>query len=299
MEQTVFVLDEERLTKDFIEAYNAGKVTIRDGVGYWAKGSGNTGIIKHLPFKEAPYEGVKEALKQAQLTNVLTAAASTSVILGAIVVQTRYLASKLETLQEQVDIIAQDQHSANIVFYLEKVTSYAGLIASARTLLIDRNVIDECRDVASSLLASLLIQRNQILSFVDNLLSYAGGAEVSPRYYSLVVNFVQAILDVVPSAARLEFLLSDRMGRFGLSEVLLKEAGEGYERGLVAYKSFLVESKKDIIKGNFLLERKQVFDDIEEQALSLFNSEMNAALMRLPEGKVAVESKPHEALLLG
>jgi hypothetical protein len=299
MEQTVFVLDEERLTKDFIEAYNAGKVTIRDGVGYWAKGSGNTGIIKHLPFKEAPYEGVKEALKKAQLTNVLTTAASTSVILGAIVVQTRYLASKLETLQEQVDVIAQDQHSANIVFYLEKVTSYAGLIASARTLLIDRNVIDECMDVASSLLASLLIQRNQILSFVDNLLSYAGGIEVSPRYYNLVVNFVQAILDVVPSAAHLEFLLSDRMGRFGLSEILLREAREGYERGLLAYKSFLVESKNSIIKGSFLLERKQVFDDIEEQALLLFNSEMNAALMRLPEGKVAVESKPHEALLFG
>ncbi len=213
MEKTIFILDERRLTKEFIEAYNAGKVTIRDGVGYWAKGSGKTGIIKHLPFKEAPYEGVKEAMKQAQIANVLTAAASTSVILGAIVVQTRYLASKLETLQAQVDVIAQDQHSSNIVFYLEKVTSYAGLIASARTLLINRDVIDECRDIASLLLTSLMVQRNQILSFVDNLLSYAVSQEVSPRYYKLVVNFVQTILDVVPSAAHLEFLLSDRMGR--------------------------------------------------------------------------------------
>lgn len=299
MEQTVFILDEERLTKEFVEAYSAGKVTIRDGVGYWAKGSGNTGIIKHLPFKEAPYEGVKEAIKQAQMANVLTAAASTSIILGAIVVQTRYLASKLENLQEQVDIIAQDQHSSNIVFYLEKVTSYAGLIASARTLLIDRDVIDECGDIASSLLASLMIQRHQILSFVDNILGYSRSYEVSPRYYKLIINFVQTILDVVPSAAHLEFVLSDRMGRFSYSEVLLREAGESYERGLLAYKSFLVESKKSIIKGDFLLERKQVFDEVEEQALLLFNSEMNAALMRLPEGKVAIESRKTGAMLVG
>lgn len=47
------------------------------------------------------------------------------------------------------------------------------------------------------------------------------------------------------------------------------------------------------------LERKQVFDEVEEQALLLFNSEMNAALMRLPVGQVAIESKKPEDLLVG
>jgi hypothetical protein len=48
--EKIWVLDETRLSSEFVKAYTEGKAAIHDGVAYWAKGSGKTGVIQHLPF---------------------------------------------------------------------------------------------------------------------------------------------------------------------------------------------------------------------------------------------------------
>lgn len=94
--ERIWILDESKLNKTLVDALAEGKAVIHDGVAYWAEGSGKTGVIQHLPFKEATVKSVEEAIKTAQMTTVIATAASTCIILGALIIQTKYLAAKLD-----------------------------------------------------------------------------------------------------------------------------------------------------------------------------------------------------------
>mgnify|MGYP001292420654 FL=1 len=77
----IWVVDETQLYPKLIEAMSEGKAVIHDGVAYWAEGSGKTGVIQHLPFKETTVQNVEEAIKLAQSTAVMATAVSTGIIL--------------------------------------------------------------------------------------------------------------------------------------------------------------------------------------------------------------------------
>ena len=159
-EEKIWVVDETKLYPKLIQAMQDGKAVIHDGVAYWAEGSGNKGVIQHLPFKETAMQSVEEVIKTAQATTMIAAAVSTGIILAAIVVQTKYLAAKLDKIQEVVDVIAHDVHAQNIVFYMDKITEYVGHVEVARTLLKDRSLADEIRELAIPLLTTLACKRN-------------------------------------------------------------------------------------------------------------------------------------------
>tara|TARA_Y100000815_G_C13095340_1_gene407267 strand:- start:25 stop:195 length:171 start_codon:yes stop_codon:yes gene_type:complete len=54
LQDKIWVVDETKLYPKLIEAMSEGKAVIHDGVAYWAEGSGNTGVIQHLPFTRIP-----------------------------------------------------------------------------------------------------------------------------------------------------------------------------------------------------------------------------------------------------
>lgn len=286
--EKIWVVDEAALSEKLVKALTEGKAVIHDGVAYWAEGSGQTGIIQHLPFKETLVKSAEEAIQAAQMTTVLATAASTCIILGALIVQTKYLAAKLDRIQNTVDEISRDLHAQNIIYYMDKVTDYIGAIEVARTLLGDRTLAHEIKDVACPLLASAAAKRNHALSFVDNVLNLARStSELTNKHYELVINFVHMMLEIIPLGMHTEYLLASRIGKLRLAEQILLDGAKRYEGAMKLYKGFLNEQHRNLIRGS-LGDKAEIFHRIEHRAEQLIGSEENRLLLSLPNGRMAL-----------
>ncbi|MED5595386.1 hypothetical protein [Janthinobacterium sp. P210006] len=287
LQETIWIVDQAKLKPVLIQALAEGKATIHDGVAYWAEGSGGSGIIQHLPFKESAAMSVEEALKMAQATTVAAAAVSTGIILAAIVVQTKYLAKKLDKIQATVDVIAQDVHSQHIVFYMDKISEYVGQVEAARTLLQDRSLAEEVRELAIPLLTRMAGKRNEVLSFIDNILALANTSkDVTPKHFALITNFAQLMLDIMPAGIHIEYLLCARIGKLRLAEHLLLDGAGRYNDGLQIFRSFMNDLHREVIRGG-AGERSDVYRSVEANAMQLFKSEHGKMLLSLPAGRAA------------
>jgi hypothetical protein len=288
--QKIWVLDESKFNETLLDALSRGRAVIHDGVAYWAEGSGKTGVIQHLPFREAAFKSAEEAIKAAQMTTVIATAASTCVILGAIIIQTKYLAAKLDRLQETVDEISKDVHSQNIIYYMDKITDYVGGIEVARTLLRDRSLAEEIREVAYPLLAQLSAKRNHVLSFIDNILNLASNKDdVTERHYELIVNFAHMTMEIMPMGIHTEYLLSARVGKPRLAEQILVDGAQRYENALNVYKGFMNEQHASLVRGN-IGARARAYKGIEPKVEALLNSTENEVLLSLPLGRMALQA---------
>ncbi|MEO9241119.1 hypothetical protein [Pseudomonas inefficax] len=286
--EKIWVLDESAFSDTLIDALAAGKAVIHDGVAYYAAGSGKTGVIQHLPFKETVFKSAEEALKAAQMTTIMATAASTCVILGALIIQTKYLAAKLDKIQSTVDEIAKELHTQNIVYYMDKVTDYIGCIEVARTLLKDRSLASEIKDMAFPLLASAAAKRNHAMSFIDNILALAQNSnELSSKHYELVVNFAHMMLEIMPLGIHTEYLLAARVGKPMLSQLILEDGAERYQSAMQQYKGFLNDQHRELVRGN-MGEKTVVLQRIEDKARQLIQSQENKLLLTLPYGRMAV-----------
>jgi hypothetical protein len=285
--QKIWIIDEAKLSKILLEALAQGKAVIHDGVAYWAEGSGKTGIIQHIPFKETVIKSVEEAIKAAQMTTIMAAAASTCVILGALIIQTKYLAAKLDKIQSAVDEIAKDIHSQNIIYYMDKITEYIGGVEVARTLLRDRGIAHEIKEIAYPLLANSAAKRNHALSFIDNILNVARNTnELTNKHYELIVNFAHMMLEIMPLGMHTEYLLASRVNKPRLAEQILLDGSERYEGAINVYKDFLNEQHRNLVRGS-IGDKAETFHRIEHKAEQLFSSEENRLLLSLPSGRMA------------
>lgn len=283
----VWVIDESKLSKTLLDALSQGEAVIHDGVAYWAEGSGKTGIIQHIPFKETMLKSAEEAIKAAQMTTVITAAASTCIILGALIVQTKYLAAKLDKIQVTVDEIAKELHSQNIVYYMDKITDYIGGIEVARTLLKDRSLAHEIREIAFPLLAASAAKRNHALSFIDNVLNLVRNSDdLTNKHYELIINFAHMMLEIMPLGMHTEYLLASRVGKPQLAEQILLDGAERYQNAMDVYRGFLNEQHRSLIRGS-IGNKAEIFHSIETKAENLIKSDENRLLLSLPLGRVA------------
>lgn len=283
----VWVIDESKLSKTLLEALSQGKAVIHDGVAYWAEGSGKTGIIQHIPFKETMLKSAEEAIKAAQMTTVIAAAASTCIILGALIIQTKYLAAKLDKIQVTVDEIAKELHSQNIVYYMDKITDYIGGIEVARTLLKDRSLAHEIREIAFPLLAASAAKRNHALSFIDNVLNLVRNSDdLTNKHYELIINFAHMMLEIMPLGMHTEYLLASRVGKPQLAEQILLDGAERYQNAMDVYRGFLNEQHRSLIRGS-IGNKAEIFHRIETKAENLIKSDENRLLLSLPLGRVA------------
>ncbi len=286
--EKIWVVDEAALSEKLLKALAEGKAVIHDGVAYWAEGSGQTGIIQHLPFKETLVKSAEEAIKAAQMTTVMATAASTCIILGALIVQTKYLAAKLDKIQDTVDEISRDLHAQNIVYYMDKTTDYIGGIEVARTLLSDRGLADEIKEVAYPLLASVAAKRNHALSFIDNILNLARSTnELTNKHYELVINFAHMMMEIMPLGMHTEYLLASRVGKPRLAEQILLDGAKCYESAMNLYKGFLNEQHRALIRGS-IGDKAEIFHRIEHKAEQLIGSQENRLLLSLPSGRIAL-----------
>ena len=102
-----------------------------------------------MPLKEVVIDGSKgiksvlDQLQVAQNVQLTATALSTGLILGAIVLQTMYLAKKIDKLQQQIDLVSQDVQSQNVLYFMGQLSEYFGLVESVRVLLLDKDLIEE------------------------------------------------------------------------------------------------------------------------------------------------------------
>ncbi|RDI11036.1 hypothetical protein DFO48_105552 [Comamonas sp. AG1104] len=305
----IWVLDESEIRPVLLEALQKGHAVVVDGVAYWAKGSGKTGIIQHLKFTERSVESVKEVIEQLQsvatatqnvaqavqsMQNVLmaTQVLSSVVIVGAIVVQTQYLGRKLDAIQDTVDEIALTQHEQNLVFYMDKISDYMGSVEYTRDLLQERALAAEIHDVAAPLLAQLGSKRNHITSLVDNIAGYvkASAAERSEsKHFKLMLDFIHLLVDILPGALHAEHLLAARIGKPSLAQSILWSGSRKYEQVLGSYRGLMNQLNREVVAGKLGQQGERVFAEYKPKLLELMQSPVNQLLLFRQPANIAIE----------
>jgi hypothetical protein len=193
------------------------------------------------------------------------------------IVQTRYLAAKIEKLSLKIDGIAKDIAAQNKLFYIEKMADYIGSILTAKMFLDDRNVnlpIGLC----DNLMVQISSQRNGIVylsrQIINNLITSSHASEV---HANEMADFIYALLDLLPKAIFMEYLLSARVGRISLAEKVISDGRMQYEEFMSDYRKMLSEEKRKVVIGggqNVIIIRKQL-DNIK----LIMNSDENRYLL--------------------
>lgn len=304
----IWVLNEQSISAALLEALKKGQAVIHDGVAYWAEGSGKTGIIQHLKFTEKTVDTSKEILKQLQsvasntqniagamqnMGNVLmaTQVLSSVIIVGAIVVQTQYLARKLDAIQDTVDEIALTQHEQNILFYMDKISDYMGSVEYARTLLSDRSMVNEVTDVAVALLPQMGIKRHHIVSLVDNIAGYvksSAAQRTESKHFKLMLDFIHLLVDILPAALHTEYLLAARIGKPRLAQEILRSGAEKYDQVLGGYRTLMNQLNRQAIVGDLGKQGMHVFMELKPKLLELIDSPVNQLLLFRQPLKIAL-----------
>ncbi|MBH0017833.1 hypothetical protein [Pseudoalteromonas sp. NGC95] len=281
MEQ-LYIFDWSKVKPEVIEGISKGLVELRDGVAYKLNEAGHFVITQHMPLKEVSInsssniEGVLKHLNAAQNIQLAATAISTGLILGAIVVQTMYLANKIDKLQDQIDLVSQDVHSQNVLYFMGKLSEYFGLIESARVLLLDKALVEESQGIAEQYMAQLAAKRNELLSLIDNLIDYVDTA--SERHAKLMFDFVNMMMDILPKTISLETQLYERYGKYKMADHILATSAKSYTNILTNYKTWCNSKIQEVISGN-APQHMQLMNDKEDLLKELFNSEINQAIL--------------------
>ncbi|MDH6018865.1 hypothetical protein [Vibrio splendidus] len=280
--ERVFTFDWDKVKPEVYEAINNGSAVIRDGVAHWAKNSGKSGVAEWLPLKQVNIDhdqlgDLSKLLQSAQTTQLAAIGLSTTFILGAIVVQTVYLSKKIDKLQEALDLVSTEINTQNMLFYMEKMSKYFGVVESARVLLLDRSLVPETRSIADNIITQLSIERNEVLSLIDNLIGIADQA--TDKHLTHMLDFINLMLDMLPKAMYIESQLCDRYEKFGLAEHLMRENTKRYNQSLGQYRTWCNTKAQAVLRG----ENDPValpFHEKKDELKDLFNCKHNQDLLK-------------------
>ncbi|WP_105264925.1 hypothetical protein [Pseudoalteromonas sp. T1lg76] len=296
---TVFTFDIPNIYPEVLEGIKQGTITIRDGVAYWNELADKAGIAQHLPLKEtvSNFDSLQELMQAAHTTQLMAIGISTGITLAATVVQTMYLSKKLDELQHTAEAISKDIEAQNVLFFIDKASEYIGVVESARVILLDKALVEETRDVAGALLASMACKRNELMSFLDNLVNFAD--QVSNKHFLDTIGFIQQMLDLLPKAINLESQFCDRYGKFTLANHLLQHSGVRYDRTLTLFRDWCNEKANGLLHGNTDF-RADVIANQKSNLKALFHNEINQQLLQelaLPKLAEKVEETQHHKLV--
>ncbi|WP_280191832.1 hypothetical protein [Delftia sp. PS-11] len=300
----IWILDEASIGATLVEALKNGQAVIYDGVAYWAEGSGKTGIIQHLKFTERTLDASKEILEQLKsltsatqaiqhMQNMLMAAQviSTVAVVGAIVIQTQYLGRKLDAIQSTVDEISASQHEQNLVFYMDKIGDYIGSVEYARSLLQDRTLVPEIRDITAQLLPHIGSKRNHIISLVDNIAAYVRSSSKErneSKNFKLMLDFIHLLVDVLPAALHTEHLLAARVGKPRLAQQILQMGAMKYEQVLGSYRGLMNQLHREAVSGVLSSSGEKAFLENKPKLLEIINSPVNQLLLFKQSASIAI-----------
>jgi hypothetical protein len=286
--ETIFTIDWTSVSPQVKEGLLNGtmRYSTSNGNVFWAAGSGKTGMVTNLPLIPSHAVGSEQLLQMAsamQSTVVVAAAVSTAVIVGAIVIQTAYLAAKIDKLQHSVDALSKAVHLQSVISYMNKVTDYFGAVEAARQLMLDPSIADEVAFVAPTVLADLAIRRNGLCSLVERLLALAeddiskSSSEAMPvTQYQMILSFAIETLSILPAGHYVERELYAFVGKYQLSEHIGRESAIRYRLALQALKAWSNQQLKHVAHGK---SHAQCIMEVDADLKALFSNEANEMLL--------------------
>ena len=283
---TVFQFDYEQFFPIVKEGLASGKIVIRDGVAYWAKGMESVGIVQHLPIKavqSVTQQSLTQAMSAIQNTVVATQVIATGTLMVAMAIQTQILIKKIESIQKLVVNVAQGIKEQNILFYSDKVSSYLGLMQNFKLILDNRVNLSSIQPLANNTLASAMELKGHLVFFIGNLLSLIQGNKIKDvNHIELIIQFIQQIMEILPLGMHLEFVLSHRLGHAEFSQVLIENNYAAYNTLLGQYRGYLNHLKDGIDTFRIKKEDVPFLEHITQPALELIKSPMLVELLERP-----------------
>ncbi len=285
MEQ-FYTIDLSKVSQSVIDGLRNGSMRFSNANNavYWACGSGQTGIVQNLTFVPANLDKIDDlmqaakALQAAQNLQLAAIGLSTGLIIGAIVIQTMYLSRKLDKMQETINLVSQDVHSQNIIFYMSKIADYFGAVETARVYMLDRSLKEEVRDLAIQVAADLAIRRNQLFTFIDNIIKIADSNHISDRHYELIIDFVNTALELLPKGIFIEKELYTFIDKYGVADLVQDQSCKRYLGVIIEYRKGCNDQAREAIKGSprvGLITRK------DQDLKRLFTMEENKPLLQI------------------
>lgn len=291
MDNVILTYDTDRFSEILKEALNNNQVIIRDGVAYWKKGLESQGIIQHIPLKEVTgvtsdtfINTIGSLQSHIQNTIVAAQAISTATIMVATLVQTQILSQKIDAVRSAVLEVSQVINEQNIIFYTDKVSEYLSIVQNLKLVLeASSEDIKKIELIANNILSDSMRLKNHISYFILSLLNTIKKGQIKDEnHLSLILIFIQQIMEILPVGMHLEHILSHRLGQYKLSQVLIENSNDKYEQLLNEYRNYLNEINNKIKYFEIKPQDAKYFLSIKEPALALVNHKIHYELLTKP-----------------
>jgi|GEM_PF-1498880 len=283
---SLFAIDWSQVPQHVADALHSGEARIMNGV---ARNSGTFEVVKHMPFRPVSLDNFADlpasaqqlqnlgSLVQGSTTAIQTALAlSTALTIGAVVVSTAYLASKLRDLEAKIERLQGELRGQNLIFYASKASTYFAAVEATRELIASPELVLENRDLAAHALSRLAAQRHETFAFLGNL--FGVFEQLSPTHQALALDFFHATLDFVPKAIFVEVQAAYKLERFRLGTHTLNSARTAYDGCLAEYKTWANARFKSIICGKGTEADRLVAERMDD-AKRVLGSEENRLLL--------------------
>ena len=282
----VHILDFEKLTPEILEKIETGVYKVFNGVV-----RKNGVIVKEIPTKvleltKEELENLPSCIGKGQGAAIAATAASTAIILGAIIVATKIIVNKLNEIQRGIDAIQKELQDQNQFQYFLQLKNYVAASESMRELLSSPECIEENKDLIAMKLNEISIQRHGLmLTFRERLYNVE---KVSPEHKKEIVTFLENSIVLLPKIAYLESEGAKAIGRYSLSRTINEQFSPAYRRIENNYILFLENELNKSTRGESILS-KNVIDNIRKNAKIEF--EINNALLTSKKKSLSISVK--------
>jgi hypothetical protein len=280
VDDTLFVIDWGKVRPETMQLLESGYGRVINGVTRDL--SQNYQIVQHMPFKQVTLpqssdllEIAKNAQSAQQAIGGLIAASSVA-IMGTVIISTAYLSHKLDNIQKKIDVLQKELHSQNLVYYSDRITTYFGTVEATREIISNEIVTKENPDLVILKISELSNMRNQLLSFLDNLVTVSD--YFTTDHKSIAIDFINMTFDLIPKGVFIETQAAYKIERFYLGDNIRNSAREKYNNSIQSYRDWANSKYRSILKGGNDA-GALVFDNKIKEIRELISSEENKFLL--------------------
>lgn len=283
MNDKLFIIDWAKVQPETIKLLESGKARIINGV---ARNVGKKyQIIQHMPFTQVELPNnsnlldIAKVIQSTQATVNSMIALSSVATMGAVVISTAYLSHKLDNIQRAIDMLQKEMHGQNLVYYAERITTYFGTVEATRELINNNDIILENPDLVILKISELSNIRNQLISFLDNLITLSDNFTIEHK--TIAIDFINMTFDLLPKGIFVESQAAYKAERFYLGDSIRECGRIKYDHSIQSYRNWVNGKYHSVLKGEVDSNTK-VFQGKFETIKSLVSSEENKILLENP-----------------
>lgn len=281
MNENLFIIDWAKVRPETIALLESGKAKIFNGVARNIQDGYQ--IVQHMPFEQVNFPqkssllDIAKIIQSSQVAMSSMVALSSIATIGSVIISTAYLSHKLNNIQKTINTLQQEIYGQNLIYYIDKITSYFGAVEATRELLNNDNIIIENSDLVIMKISELSNLRNQLISFLDNLITMSDNFTIDHK--SMAIDFINMTFDLIPKAVFIESQAAYKIERFYLGDSIRECAQLKYDQSIQNYREWANNKYHSILKGD-VDSNTMVFENKFGEIKSLISSEENKILLQ-------------------